>query len=409
MALGTIAIFDADAPPALAFLRSLGRAGVRTCIYGPRALPVARFSRFAADYRRCPDPEDSDAFLRWLEARVRDGDITCIAPTSDLLAFYISEVLHLLPARVQAALPSREAMLDALFKERLHEICARLGQVTPKTVSPRSLDEAMEMARGLEWPLVIKPKSHVGVGLARGVVVHERDDLRRHFVAYDFPVRGRTVLDRYPGLRWPLLQEYIPNALGNLFSVTGLLGAGGEPLAYSATRKVSQWPPQLGVGTLFEPYVDEGPPRRGVEIARGILGRGIFELELVFDERTERHVAIDLNPRAYGQIALDIARGHDLPLLWYQLAHGRDPAPVGDAATDVRWVHSIPYHVGHLVGLLRGPQRRTRLRRWAGGLRGAWVDVVNDAADPLPSVAFTARMLRHPGGLLRPFFETSRR
>jgi hypothetical protein len=33
------------------------------------------------------------------------------------------------------------------------------------------------------------------------------------------------------------------------------------------------------------------------------------------------------------------------------------------------------------------------------------VDIVNYARDPLPSAAFLAVMLRHPGGLIRPFLK----
>jgi hypothetical protein len=41
---------------------------------------------------------------------------------------------------------------------------------------------------------------------------------------------------------------------------------------------------------------------------------GIFEIELLVD--SEHLCAIDLNPRAFGFLALDIARGIDLPWLW---------------------------------------------------------------------------------------------
>jgi hypothetical protein len=34
------------------------------------------------------------------------------------------------------------------------------------------------------------------------------------------------------------------------------------------------------------------------------------------------------------------------------------------------------------------------------------VDVVHDRADRFPSIPFVATMLRHPGGLIRPFLRT---
>ena len=111
-----------------------------------------------------------------------------------------------------------------------------------------------------------------------------------------------------------------------------------------------------------------------------------------------------MNPRAFGQIALDIARGHDLPWLWYQLLCGEhvsmQPAVADD---DVRWMHALPFHFGALIGIARGPNRKELFARYRDVLRHRHVDVVHAAGDIAPSVAFVAKMLRHPGGLIRPF------
>jgi hypothetical protein len=45
-----------------------------------------------------------------------------------------------------------------------------------------------------------------------------------------------------------------------------------------------------------------------------LISRGIFELELI--DAGGSLFAIDLNPRAFGFIALDVALGRDLPWLW---------------------------------------------------------------------------------------------
>jgi hypothetical protein len=74
--------------------------------------------------------------------------------------------------------------------------------------------------------------------------------------------------------------------------------------------------------------------------------------------------------------------------------------PVSD---DVHWVHALPFHVGALIGIVRGPRRRERFARYRDILRGRHVDVVYAPNDLAPSVAFIAKMLRHPGALVRPF------
>ncbi|HET6343366.1 MAG TPA: hypothetical protein VFH51_00485, partial [Myxococcota bacterium] len=353
-----VAVLDAEAPPGLAFTRSLGRGGVPVRVYSPRRYPVARLSRYCSDFGRSPDAEHAEEFLPWLQREVERGDISLVAPTSDLIAFYMGEFPECFPKGQAAGMPSRDAILDMLFKDRFDAACKRHGIRAPWTAFPMSIDEALADAGSLPYPVILKPKSHVGVGWARGVVVRNEVELRKAFRPY--PVRPETkmLMDRFPELQWPMIQEYVPDALKHLYSVSGLLDAKGNLVAYAGSRKTLQWPPTLGVGVVFESWHEDGPVELGLKFAKGVLGRGMFELELIYDGRTKDYVAIDLNPRAHGHIAFDIARNNDLPLLWYKMARG-EPLPAVPATNDdVRWLHSIPYHVGHIIGLARGPGRR---------------------------------------------------
>ena len=85
-------IFDADAPGALAFTRSLGRAGVQVRVYSPRRWPIARFSRWCSEWARCPEADDPERFQEFLAGDLRGGRIDLVAPTSDLVAFHAAEV-----------------------------------------------------------------------------------------------------------------------------------------------------------------------------------------------------------------------------------------------------------------------------------------------------------------------------
>ncbi len=404
-----VAVFDADSPPALAFARSLGRAGVAVTVYSRSRVSVTGASRFATSWRRCPDASEVEPFHRWLEGEVKAGNIGWIAPTSDLIVFHTVEVRHLLPAGMRDVTPGLDSLLDVLFKDRFGSACAAIHQPTPWSLCPRSREEVLASAHDLPYPLILKPRSHVGVGIWRGVVASDEESLREVYQPYSIRSGNAAVLERFPELRWPMLQEYVPDALRHLFSISGVVGREGEVTALAVTRKISQWPPRLGVGTLFEGSDDAEVMRVGARIAKALIHRGLFELELIRDPRSGQLLAIDLNPRAFGQISLDIARGHDLPLLWDRLATGA-PLPEQPPPRDgVRWVHSIPFNIGHWIGLLSGPGRARKLRDYLAALAPGdeRVDIVNDLRDPLPTVVFTARMLRHPGGLVRPFLSTN--
>ena len=392
-----VGIFDADAPTALAFTRSLGRAGVPVRVYSQRRWPVARFSKHCGEFALCPDPDDAVRFLPWLEKELRSGRIELVAPTSDLIAFYLAELSDAIAGELRRRLPAPTAVLESLFKNRFDAACARLGFRVPWAAYPASVEEARERADEFRYPAILKPKSHVGVGLTRGQVIRDAAGLRRAYRHYAIPSSQAPVIARYPELSLPMIQEYVPGTLENLYSVSGVLGDGGEVVAAAASRKAAQWPPTLGIGIEFHGCADQALLSRGCALAGQVLGRGIFEVELIRDARTGDLAAIDLNPRAHGFISFDVARNNDLPLLWYRLVTGDAVEPAGPARDDLVWTHAIPHRARRWVNWLKG-RRRDRSRVGT-------VDIVNDAGDPLPTAAFLAVMLRHPGGLIRPFLK----
>ena len=66
-------------------------------------------------------------------------------------------------------------------------------------------------------------------------------------------------------------------------------------------------------------------------------------------------LAIDLNPRAFGFMALDMALGNDLPWLWYQSTQhqvGPLESPAVRPVMEARLV--IPHAIARIVGTLFG-------------------------------------------------------
>jgi hypothetical protein len=81
------AVFDNYWATTLAFARSLGRQGVPLHFYGTGA---GRWSRYCTRRSGCPPVDSVDEFQGWLRDKLRSGDITRIAPTTDLIAFHTS-------------------------------------------------------------------------------------------------------------------------------------------------------------------------------------------------------------------------------------------------------------------------------------------------------------------------------
>ena len=306
---------------------------------------MARLSRYASGFAACPEPQDADIFLPWLKAEVERGCIDLVAPTSDLMAFYMAEFPECFPKGQMEAMADAEAIRTVLLKDRFDLACQKHDLKAPKTLSPTSVQEAHDLADSLTYPVILKPRSHVGVGWARGAVAHTSEMLRQLFRPYPLRANCQRVIERYPELAWPLLQEYVPRALEHLYSISGILSATGEVLAWAGSQKTRQWPPTLGIGVVFEPWQAQAPVAQGLKFVQAVLKKGIFELELIFDPRTSEYVAVDLNPRAHGHISFDIARHNNLPLMWHQLAKGQRllPRPKAHGRRPVAAWRALPH------------------------------------------------------------------
>lgn len=401
----TLAIFDPHYPTCLAIARTLGKKGIPFCVYGHQSLPMSRLSRYVKHYGFCPDLYHYGEFSTWLKHKLKHREIQLIAPTSDMIAFYIAEFFSYFPTDIQDRMPNSERVMNCIFKDRFHQVCIENKIPTTKVHFPKSRDEAVSLSKTLTYPVILKPKSHVVAGLGRGATAHSPDELKHYFVPYEIPNAIKPLAQRFPSHQWPMIQQKINASMQDFVSISGVLGSDKTPLAYSAAVKTGQWPPNLGVGVSFHSYNDKNVLEQGVNMARALIGKGLFEIELVPDGSGGCVIPLDLNPRAYGQIALDIARGNDLPYLWYRIMQGETVDPVLTPDTDYTWVHGTWKPVEWLNQLKLSNSKRNELLKTLKSKNSLRVNGVFDATDPLPLLRDTASNIRHIRSLLRPLWQ----
>jgi D-aspartate ligase len=301
--------------------------------------------------------------------------------------------------------PEPEGVRTCLVKDRFATALARCGFPTPPTGVPTSLPLALRLADELGYPVLLKPRSHVGIGTTRGVVIHTPDELRAAYRPFVSDLEQRTVRRHVPGLGLPMLQRYYELGTVDVISVSGCLGGGGEVLALQHSRKVAQAPARLGVGTMFETVGPQPFTDAAVEVVRSVLGSGLFELEVLVERSTGEYCAIDLNPRGFGQMTLDMAVGHDLPRLWYQSVTGARLAVAAPAEKMPRlWQDGVASYTGLAAGFARGPARTETLGRVLDIVRSPKVGAAFAWSDPLPGAVFGLGHLRHPRSFVRQFF-----
>jgi peptidoglycan/xylan/chitin deacetylase (PgdA/CDA1 family)/predicted ATP-grasp superfamily ATP-dependent carboligase len=376
-----VLVTDGGERSILALTRALGRRSYRVGAVAASRPAAAQWSRFCAERLLAPDPlRDEKGYVECLERAVRSGRYSIVIPGSDAALLFISKHRVRLEPHVLLGLPPHEIVLRTLDKLALESAAAGTGLVVPKTVLCADAEDGLAAARRLGYPVVVKPRSSVfecGDAFSHlpGRVVHGDAEL-----VHVAPAYGR---------------EYLVQTFedGPLYSYGGVF-AYGRLLASSLSRCWRTARPDGG-NIAFSRTVPV-PDRLRASVAallRRIGHAGIFELELITCSDGSCSI-IDFNPRPYGELALPLSAGANLPGIWCDwLRGGGSPAVEARAGCSYRWEEADLFNLA--CNLREGHVRA-----------GAHVLIPHRhvthaffaATDPAP---FAAHTLRLGGDLLR--------
>jgi len=400
-------------PGTLAAVRCLGEHGIEVTVAGSDVLAPARWSKHTARFVRCPAPRDTQRFLEWLLEFGEREPGYFLYPTSDDLAWMFASNAEALSKRFILYQPGLETLIRLLDKKKLHAACVEAAVSTVRTWFPESEAEALRLGPELTFPLMIKPRTQVMLAtMNKGVVVHSRADLMPRYRAF---LAGERYLSPsladFGDVSHPMLQAFHVRAAEGIYSIGGFIDERGELLGARAARKVLQRPRRVGVGLCFEAAeVDPSVTESITRLCRAAGYFGLFEVELILED--DKHFLIDFNPRLYGQIGFDIARGLPLPLFAWLAAKG-DRAGLQVLAGAARLPEPSPSiycdrFALDLMLLLRGlagttsAQERQRWQTWLASHRAVTIDATFAAGDRLPGLVHAAAGLfgsiRHARG-----------
>jgi D-aspartate ligase len=393
----------------LAAIRCLGRSGIAVCAADADALACGLASRFASRKLRCPESQQPDALLEWL---LRFGDAEArhvLHPTSDETAWLFAASRDELARRYFMFQPPLDTLYSLLNKKRLHAASMAAGFDVPETWFPGTLGEIDALAPRLPYPVVIKPQTQVFLAdHVKGLLARSPAELRSGCRA--FLRKGRyaaRIREHDPGVVMPILQRYYPGALENVYSISGFFDEATDTFATRASRKVLQCPRPFGVGLCFDAApVEPALARRVHRLCLDTGFHGAFEVELIPTE-DGRHLLNDFNPRYYGQMAFEIARGLPIPLMVHAAATGDRAwllALASEAVEAEARGEEVTRHAHRfLLDVTRQSQRVAG--RLAGAGEATWkdlpgpgtfsVDAVDDPLDPRPAMLDRVRHLRH--------------
>jgi predicted ATP-grasp superfamily ATP-dependent carboligase len=221
-----------------------------------------------------------------------------------------------------------------LDKRAFYRRCEELGIDVPRTLFPAGVDDLADRAAGLRFPAILKPAhSHLWrarLGGRKVLEVHSRDEMLRAFASFGDLGTGMTV------------QEVIPGPESGILVCGAYVRPDGTPHALFTARKVRQYPPRFGSGSLVRSEWNEEIARLSADLVRRLGFSGVCGTEFMPDPRDGRLKLIEVNPRPTLWFSLCRAAGCDIVHHAYRDLIGDPLEPqIGRQRDGVRWQYFL--------------------------------------------------------------------
>jgi biotin carboxylase len=341
--VAAILVTDGQTRPALAIVRSLGRAGHAVTVCAGPIRSLAGASRHATARETVSDPlRRPDEFADEVARIVHNRGVEVVIPVTEASA------LALLPRRgtmpgVITPFPALDIFRRISDKRLVLDAAPSVGIAVPAQVVVSERDGlANTNSLDLPFPVVLKPARSVGEtgGQREAVSVrYARDATELH-----------SEIERLPAAAFPLLvQQQIVGPGVGIF----LLVWKGETLAVFAHRRIREYPPSGG-GSVYRESIAADPAL--VQRSRSLLDRfdweGVAMVEYKIDAQSGTAYLMEVNGRFWGSLQLAIDAGVDFPAILVDAALGRKPVPRPSYRIGVRsrwWLGDFE----HLLARLR--------------------------------------------------------
>lgn len=267
-------------------------------------------------------PFDADELLGLLLAD--DVPPSVVVPTSDRFVSVLDQNREQLESRHRLAIPPSTVVRRMIDKAEEYEWLHSIGVDLPVTLS-RLAESSDQFLRELRLPVIVKPRSFEFYRrLGRKNVVLSSDAERQRFLD-DYG-------DRLDGL---IAQEVIVGPDSNQWVCNATYDAASQRIGSFSFRRLRLSPAHYGVTSLGIAEHNASVKSATDKIAAGIHYHGTMMMEFKYDERDNRYLYLELNPRLGMCNALDRRCGVNNAALSYCVAVGlEDPEIYSALASD---------------------------------------------------------------------------
>lgn len=369
MTVPRVLVSDAQPRMTLAIVRSLGKKGLEVWAAEKTRFAPALFSRYCSRALLSPDPgTQPEEYYKWLLDMLYCHSFQVFIPVDDATLNVVMSHRAELDKLTRMALPPVESYRIAADKGLSVLEAQQAGLVCPPTIYPQNLEEALDLADQLQYPVVVKPRKSSG---SRGITMaYSKEQLAARYLAIE---------SRYPN---PIIQQYIRPAAK--YGVCLLYDRASRLKASFVQKEVRHYPVDMGTSVIQEGVYFPELVEQALLLTHRLSWFGVAELEFLVDEQGQIYFQ-EINPRFWGSVHNAVLAGVDFPWLLYLIATDAEVAEVSDYRAGLRCRWLLP---GDILHYLTNKNRAAMDPPFLAGSRQQVYDDILSWEDPLPGLGF---------------------
>ncbi|MDC0661948.1 carboxylate--amine ligase [Marinobacter sp. SS21] len=347
-----ILVLDGNQRAALAVTRSLGSKGLWVGVGESSDMSLAGSSRYCSRTMRYQDPFSStQGFFNEILDIIKQYNITFLLPITEATAYVLLQYRDRLPPSVILPIPSNDRIEMLADKNHLQELARHLQIPTPDSLLCQNRADGLKALDACTvFPIVLKPfKSKI---LDDGEIISTSVA-----IAYT-QEEARALLEKRRDFSYPFsIQSFIEGEGQGVFA----LYSNGQPVCFTAHRRLREKPPEGGVSVLCESHrVDETMQALSHKLLHAAQWNGVAMVEFKVAADGTPYL-MEVNPRFWGSLQLAVDSGVDFPYLLYCTHTGLELPKVNYAPPKrVRWLLG---DLDRLYLVLKAPRSRYSFSR----------------------------------------------
>jgi predicted ATP-grasp superfamily ATP-dependent carboligase len=313
------------------------------------------------------------------------GKRPVVIPCRDEDVWWLSENQELVKKYADVLLPPSKVHMLLSDKIQFYSYAIEHKLPIPDTHFINTSDELEQVIKELTFPIVLKPPRHTikWIEATKGFKVFkvENAETLRHLVNTYLHVAGKLIV-----------QTWVEGPDSNMHSFYSCLDRQSKPLTTCIiAKKIRQWPPDIGEGSLaMEVRIDE-VAKIGLELLQKVGYAGPSSVQFKQDAVTKKFYIIEINTRPALNFQLFESCGVEMIHTYYCAIAGL-PLPENRTITrpGSKW---ISWHKDLASAYAHWRRGDLSIREWITSLRGhKWTaDIYLD--DLMPFLIFIGRKI----------------